>query len=74
MICSATEYETALRRLAEATERLEQQRGDLQARGFTPAEVKCALDPARSFHALLADEIGDYERLLTSPGREGEDQ
>jgi len=74
MLRSASEYEDAVRRLAEVNERLETHRRELQAQGLKPAEVKRALDPARSFHAQLADEIADYERQLTPPVRRDEDR
>lgn len=66
---SANECEDAVRRLGEAKRRLEQQRRNPADRVLTAAEVKRALDPARSFHAQLAEEIEDYERRVRPPGR-----
>jgi len=63
MIHNESEYQEATRRQREELERLEQHRGRLEAAGLTAKEVERALDPLRSFHLQLAEEIESYERL-----------
>jgi len=63
MIRNEPEYQEATRRQREELERLEQHRGRLEAAGLTAEEVERALNPLRSFHLQLAEEIESYERL-----------
>jgi DNA-binding XRE family transcriptional regulator len=63
MIRNEPEYQEATRRQREELERLEQHRRRLEAAGLTAEEVERALDPLRSFHLQLAEEIESYERL-----------
>ena len=63
MIRNESEYQEATRRQREELERLEQHRRRLEAAGLTAEEVERALDPQRSFHLQLAEEIESYERL-----------
>ena len=63
MIRNESEYQEATRRQREELERLEQHRGRLQAAGLAAEEVERALDPLRSFHLQLTEEIESYERL-----------
>jgi DNA-directed RNA polymerase specialized sigma subunit len=63
MIRNETEYQEALRRLAQDREFAARQREALQAEGLTPAEVERAMEPLRSFQAQLADEVEWYERV-----------
>lgn len=53
----------AIERLAEARKRLEEQEAQLTAMGLRPDDLKRALDPFRSFHLQLAEEVESYERL-----------
>lgn len=63
MIRTDAEYKEALARLAQERERLRQQDKDLRAEGLDAASRKRALDPLRSFHEQLAEEVASYERL-----------
>ena len=63
MIRNETEYQEAVRRFQEEAARLDDQRQNLSEEGFDASEVQRALDPFRSFHDQLAEEIESYERL-----------
>lgn len=63
MIRNETEYQEAATRLREERERLAQHRARLEEMGLSSDEVKRALDPLRSFHEQLAEEVDSYERL-----------
>lgn len=63
MIRNENEYQEAARRLREERERLAEHRKRLEETGLAADEVKRALDPLRSFHEQLAEEVESYERL-----------
>jgi DNA-directed RNA polymerase specialized sigma subunit len=63
MIRNETEYQEAVRRLGEEAKRLADHEARLKAMKLAPDEVKRALDPLRSFHLQLAEEVESYERL-----------
>jgi ribosome-binding protein aMBF1 (putative translation factor) len=63
VIRNEREYQEAARRLQEERARLRDQRTHLEAMGLDPDEVKRAIDPMRSFHEQLAEELESYERL-----------
>jgi DNA-directed RNA polymerase specialized sigma subunit len=63
MIRSEAEYKEAVRRIAEEKQRLAEQKSSLEAMQLGPEEVKRALDPMRSFHLQLEEEVEAYERL-----------
>jgi len=63
MIRNESEYQEATRRQREELERLEQHQQRLIDAGLPKPEVERALDPLRSFHLQLAEEIESYERL-----------
>lgn len=63
MIRTDSEYQAAVARVAEEKKRIAQQKKELKQLGLAPAELKRALDPIRSFHLQLVEEIHDYERL-----------
>jgi ribosome-binding protein aMBF1 (putative translation factor) len=63
MIRNETEYKEAARRLGEERERLSEHKVRLEGMKLKAAEVKRALDPLRSFHDQLAEEVESYERL-----------
>jgi len=63
MIRNENEYQEAARRLGEEQERLAEHRKRLKEMGLAAAEVKRALDPLRSFHEQLSEEVESYERL-----------
>ena len=63
MIRTEAEYREALTRLAAERQRLRDQDRDLRAEGLSPAARKRVLDPLRSFHEQLAEEVTSYERL-----------
>lgn len=63
MIRNENEYREAVARLNEEKKRLLAQKAELQKMGLPPDQVKRALDPLRSFHLQLEEEVQSYERL-----------
>ena len=63
MIRNDTEYQEAVRRLQDERQRFTAHEAQLAERGFAPDEIKRTLDPLRSFHLQLAEEVESYERL-----------
>lgn len=63
MIRNDAEYKEAVARLAEERQRIDAQRAELVKMGLSAAEIKRALDPVRSFHHQLEEEVESYERL-----------
>lgn len=63
MIRNEGEYRLAAGRLAEEAGRIAGQERLLRERGLTAEQVKAALDPLRSFHLQLREEVDAYERL-----------
>jgi len=63
MIRNESEYNEAFERVAQETTRLKMERAKLQEMGLSNEEIKRALDPMRSFHEQLKEEVESYERL-----------
>ena len=63
MIRSESEYQEATKRIRQEEERLSQQRAKLREMDLSRAEIKRAMDPVRSFHEQLKEEVASYERL-----------
>ena len=63
MIRNETEYEYTVRQLREQAERLARQEAELAEMGLSKEEIDRAMDPVRSFHEQLNEEIHSYERL-----------
>jgi DNA-binding XRE family transcriptional regulator len=63
MIRNEAEYQEALSRIREERQRLEEHRARLAGMGLKDEELKRALDPLRSFHLQLEEEVQSYERL-----------
>lgn len=63
MIRNEKEYREAVERIGQEKDRLAMQEAELKAMGLGPAEIKRALDPMRSFHQQLEEELASYERL-----------
>lgn len=63
MIRTEREYKAAVQRLTEERQRLEEHRKRLEAEGVDAAGIKRVLDPLRSFHLQLQEEVESYERL-----------
>ena len=63
MIRNENEYNDAVRRLSEQEERLKQQAVQLKRTELSKVEIKRVLDPVRSFHEQLKEEVASYERL-----------
>ncbi len=63
MIRNEKEYREAVERIRQEKDRLLKQESELQAMDLTPDQVKRALDPMRSFHLQLEEEVQSYERL-----------
>ncbi len=63
MIRNESEYQEAVRRQQEERERLAQHKARLEVAGLSADELQRVLDPLRSFHLQLDEEIESYERL-----------
>ena len=63
MIANEMEYQDAVLRLEAEKKRLGEHEARLKAAGLSPDELKRALDPLRSFHLQLEEEVESYERL-----------
>ena len=63
MIRNEKEYQEAVSRLREEKKRLQQHQTRLEAEGLGAKELKRALDPLKSFHLQLQEEVESYERL-----------
>lgn len=63
MIRNETEYQSAVERIAEEAKRLKAQRQQLKEMKLSAEEIKRVLDPVRSFHEQLKEEVASYERL-----------
>ena len=61
MLANESEYARALIYLKAATKRLAEEERRLQQEGFTCAEIKRLLDPARSFYLQTEEEAAEYE-------------
>jgi len=63
MIRSEKEYAEAVERIGQEKERLARQEAELKDMGLGPDEIERAMDPMRSFHQQLEEEVCSYERL-----------
>lgn len=63
MIRNEAEYREAVRRLAAEQKRFGDHHTRLKKMGLKPKELKHALDPLKSFHLQLKEEVDSYERL-----------
>ena len=63
MIRNESEYQQAVERLKAEAIRLKEQQAKLQEMGLARDEIKRAMDPIRSFHEQLKEEVASYERL-----------
>jgi len=63
MIRSESEYQTAVTRLKEESQRMKEQHKQLQGMDLSKEEIKRVLDQVRSFKEQLKEEVASYERL-----------
>ena len=63
MIRSETEYQHSVKQLSEQAKRMRQQEAELKSTKLSSAEIKRVMDPVRSMHAQLKEEVESYERL-----------
>ena len=63
MIRSEAEYQEAVQRVADEQKRLKEQRAKLNELDLSQEEIKRVLDPMKSFHEQLREEVASYERL-----------
>lgn len=63
MIRNEAEYQEAYARLAEERKRYAAHEESLKEAGLSKEEIKRVVDPLRSFHLQLAEEVESYERL-----------
>jgi DNA-directed RNA polymerase specialized sigma subunit len=63
MIRNDREYAEAVQRLREEEQRLQDQKAALVAMGLDADEVRRALEPFRSFHLHLQEEVDHFEPL-----------
>lgn len=62
MIRCDDEYRATSGHVAAAERRIREQEERLRSAGLAEAEIKRVIDPLRSFHLQLKEEIEDYER------------
>jgi len=63
MIRNEAEYQEAVLRLTDEQKRLKAQRAKLKELDLSEEEIKRVLDPMKSFHEQLKEEVASYERL-----------
>ncbi len=63
MIKSETEYQQAVERIKDEAQRIKAQQKELQGLDLSKEEIKRVLDPMRSFHEQLKEEVDSYEKL-----------
>jgi ribosome-binding protein aMBF1 (putative translation factor) len=63
VIRSENEYQEAVGRLKEESQRIKEKQKQLQGMDLSKEEIKRVLDPVRSFHEQLKEEVTSYERL-----------
>ena len=63
MIRNDHEFQEATSRLQAEAERIRQQQKHLEGLNLSKEEIKRVLDPVRSFHLQLKEEVAGYERL-----------
>jgi predicted XRE-type DNA-binding protein len=63
MIRNEAEYQEAVLRVADERKRLKAQRAKLDELDLSQEEIKRVLDPMKSFHEQLKEEVASYERL-----------
>lgn len=63
MIRNETEYREAVKRIGEEEKRIKEQQKALRQMDLSREEIKRAMDPTRSFHEQLTEEVASYERL-----------
>ena len=63
MIRNETEYQEAVKRVEAEQARFEQYAADWKAKGYKAEEVAKLLEPLKSFHMQLVEEIEYYQRL-----------
>jgi DNA-directed RNA polymerase specialized sigma subunit len=63
MIRNESEYQEAVKRLREEASRLKEQKSRLEEMDLAKEKIKRALDPVRSFHEQLKEEVSSYEHL-----------
>jgi DNA-binding XRE family transcriptional regulator len=63
MIRNETEYQEAVKRVAEEKARLDRYAADWSGKGYGADEIAALREPLESFHLQLVEEIEYYERL-----------
>ncbi|HLX62041.1 MAG TPA: helix-turn-helix transcriptional regulator [Planctomycetota bacterium] len=63
MIRNEAEYKEAVKRLEAEKTRLSEHKRRLRKTGLTSEQCQRVLDPLKSFHLQLAEEVESYERL-----------
>lgn len=63
MIRSESEYRNAVERLREEESRMTDREQELAELDLSREEIKRAMDPLRSFHDQLQEEVASYENL-----------
>lgn len=63
MFMNDAEYKAAVQDAKNQETRLAEQVKTLEGMGLSPAQIKRATNPVRSFHMGLLEELAEYERL-----------
>lgn len=70
MIRNESEYKQAVEKLREEEKRMKEHVARLESEGLKADEIKRVLDPFKSFHLQLQEEVECYERLKQGDLRE----
>jgi len=63
VIRNEKEYRQAIERVTQEKQRLSEHRQNLKQSGLKAVEIKRVMDPLKSFHLQLCEEVESYERL-----------
>jgi ribosome-binding protein aMBF1 (putative translation factor) len=63
MIRNESEYANSVKQLRDQAERMRRQKAELAAMNLSKEEIRRAMDPVRSFHQQIKEEVESYERL-----------
>lgn len=64
MIRSESEYKQAVSRLREEESRMAEHANELKSLDLSRQEIKRAMDPLRSFHEQLKEEVESFETSM----------
>jgi len=63
VIRNETEYKQTVERVTQETQSLSDRRKHLKQSSLNPEQIKRVMDPLKSFHLQLCEEVESYDRL-----------